>query len=287
MPITVPDSAWYRAKSACANAPLKCPYANVKKCYRYYESIYMLGEAQLITSISDDKKVELETFWSEKNLRPVIAEESTEISGSVGRWTSFSNFCPEVSFTYFGLYASFLAKYVDDIDKDIGQRAAERDGINNDWRYQWGFLSECHFLDCSAYNQVDIFNSQKTGNLEKLVHSNIITLINRMEQCLENQDPSGALHAAANILETMAKDILGSDNLLNETLGSFIEKYRKESLMPEEIKNVVGSIYKLRNQMPLSGHGHTKAPNINMHDAIVIAATTKFIVEIEYRLRKP
>ncbi|CAI2455635.1 hypothetical protein JK621_08210 [Serratia plymuthica] len=286
MPTTVPDSSWYKAKSAGADAPCSCPYANVHKCYRYYASLDMLGKAKMITSISDEKKSELEAFWSETGLVPVIAEEDTGIGGSPGSWTSFSNFCPEVIFSYFGYYASYLAKYVDDIDKDAGQRRAEREGIKNNWRYSWGFLDACHFLDCSVYNQVNIFNSEKIKELDRLVHSNIVVLIGRMEQCLESKDPSGVLHAASNILETMAKDILNDAGLSDQTLGSFIGKYERESALPKEITKVVGSIYGLRNKMPLSGHGNTKKPNISMHDAIIIAAATKFIVEIEYRFSK-
>lgn len=286
MPIAVPDSSWYRAKSAEVDAPFSCPYANVHKCQRYYASIYMLGEVKMITSVSDGKKAELDAFWAESNLMPVIAEEDTGISGYEGKSSSFSNFCPEVTFTYFGYYASFLARYADEIDRDSGQRIAERESVKNDWRYEWAFVTACHFLDCGVYGQVDDFNSKGVGKFDQLAHSNIVVLIGRMEQCLESNDPSGVLHAASNILETMAKDILGNEKLANQTLGSFIEKYKKESSLPEEIRNVVGGIYNLRSKTPLSGHGSTDAPNINMQDAIVIAAATKFVVEIEYRTKK-
>ena len=286
MPITVPDSSWYRAKSSEAGVACSCPYANVHKCYRYYASIYMLGEVQMITSISDEKKSELEEFWKQSDLVPVIAEDDTGIGGSEGRSSSFSNFCPEVTYTYFGYYASYIARYVDEIDKDIGQRVAEREGIENDWRYEWGFLTARHFLDCSAYNQVKDFNSKGIGKFDRLAHSNVVVLIGRMEQCLESNDPSGVLHAASNILETMAKDVLGDEKLADQTLGGFIEKYKNGSSLPDEVKNVVGAIYSLRNTMPLSGHGSTKEPNIGMKDAIVIAAITKFVVEIEYRTKK-
>lgn len=286
MPITVPDSSWYRAKSAEAGVPCSCPYANVHKCHRYYASIYMLGEVKMITSISNAKKIELNQFWEQSGLAPVIAEEDTEVSGSEGRSSSFSNFCPEVTNTYFRYYASYLSRYVDEIDKDCGQRIAERENIKNDWRHEWQFLTACHFLECTVYNQVDDFNSKGIGKFDRLAHSNVVVLIGRMENCLENNDPSGVLHAASNILETMAKDVLGDDNLANQTLGSFIEKYKKESSLPEEIKNVVGNIYNLRNKMPLSGHGSTTEPNITMKDAIVVAAATKFVVEIEYRTKK-
>jgi hypothetical protein len=246
----------------------------------------MLGEVGMTTSISDNKKEELEAFWKKSEILPVIAEGDTGISGPKGKSSSFSNFCPEVSFTYFGYYASYLAKYADEIDSDTGHRIAEREKVANDWRYQWAFLNACHFLDCSVYSQVHEFNSKGIGKFDQLAHSNVVFLIGRMEHCLETNDPSGVLHAAANILETTAKDIIGSEKIANQTLGGFIEKYKNQSMLPEEIKNVVGSIYGLRNNMPLSGHGSTSTPNINMQDAIVIAAATKFVVEVEYRTKK-
>jgi len=62
----------------------------------------MLGKVNMITSISDDKKAELDAFWEESGLLPVIAEEDTGISGSEGKFSLFSNFCPEISYTYYG-----------------------------------------------------------------------------------------------------------------------------------------------------------------------------------------
>jgi hypothetical protein len=286
MPITVPDSSWYKTKSLEADVPLKCPYANVHKCHRYYSSISMLGRVNIITSISDNKEAELDSHWKESGLLPVIAEDDTGIYGDKTESILFSNFCPEVSFTYFSYYASYLAKYADQIDKDCGYRIAEREKIANDWRYNWASITACHFLDCSVYSQVHEFNSKGIGNFDQLAHSNVIALIGRMERCLENNDPSGVLHAAASILETMAKDIIGSKTITDKTLGSFIQQYKNKSNLPEEIKGVVSGIYNLRNTMPLSGHGSTKIPNISMQDAIIIAAVTKFIVEIEYRTKK-
>lgn len=240
----------------------------------------------MITSIDVNKKESLDALWADSGLLPVVAEDETTIYLSNEKPSSFLNFCPEVTFAYFQYYASYLAKYADEIDNDSGYRIAKREKLHNDWRYDWAHVSACHFLECSIYNQVHDFNSKGIGKFDKLAHGNVVALIARMEQCLEGNDPSGVLHAAANILETMAKDILKSENIQNQTLGSFIEKYKTESNIPEDIKEVVGKIYNLRNKMPLSGHGSTSKPNINMHDAIVIAATAKFIVEIEYRTRK-
>jgi hypothetical protein len=286
MPITIPDCSWYRSKSSEADAPFTCPYANVHKCPRYYASIYMLGKVGMITSIANDKIKSLDSFWSESGLLPVVSEEDTSINRSDDHLRSVSNFCPEVSFSYFHYYASFLARHADEIDRDNGHRIADREGISNDWRRAWSHLSPCHFLDCSVYSQVHDFNSKSVGKFDKLAHSNVVALMGRMEQCLEKNDPPGVLHAAANILETMAKDIINSESIERQTLGSFIEKYNRESTLPEEIKGIVGNIYSLRNIMPLSGHGSTNVPNMNIYDAIVLSAATKFIVEIEYRTRK-
>lgn len=286
MSITIPDSSWYRSKSIEADAPLSCPYANVHKCPRYYESIYMLGKVGIITSIGTSKKEELDVLWEESGLSPVISEDGTGIGWSDGKLSSISNFCPEVSFTYYHYYASFLARHADEIDKDCGYRIAEREKIQNDWRYQWACVSACHFLDCSVYDQVKDFNSKGISKFDNLVHSNVMALLSRMEQCLENNDPSGVLHAAANILETTAKDIINSDSIENQPLGGFIEKYKNESALPSDIKDIVGKIYNLRSKMPLSGHGSTTEPNMTITDAIVISAVTKFIIEIEYRTKK-
>ncbi|OAI03442.1 hypothetical protein A1353_14575 [Methylomonas methanica] len=245
----------------------------------------MLGEVKMITSISVDNKEILDTFWADSGLLPVVAENNTGISECNGKPSTFSNFCPEVTFAYFGYYASYLTKYADEIDKDSGHRIAERESLHNDWRHEWAHISACHFLECSSYNQVHDFNSKGISKFDKLAHDNVVALIYRMEQCLEINDPSGALHAAANILETTAKDIMKSEKIQDQTLGSFIEKYKTESNLPDDIKEVVEKIYNLRNRMPLSGHGSTRKPNMNIYDAIVIAATVKFIVEIEYRSR--
>ncbi|AZC86678.1 hypothetical protein C4K29_0345 [Pseudomonas chlororaphis subsp. piscium] len=172
MPITIPDSSWYRSQSSEKNAPASCPYANVHKCPRYYASLDILGTAGIITCISDDKKEYLDRFWGGSGLLPVIAEEETGISGFPGSWSVFSNFCPEVAFTYFRYYASFLAKYVDDIDSACARRIAEREKKPNDWRHEWAFIFSCHFLDCTVYNQVHYFNSTNTDNTKHLLPHN-------------------------------------------------------------------------------------------------------------------
>ncbi len=286
MSVTIPDSSWYRRKSSEANVPPLCPYANVHRCPRYYGSIDILGREGMITSISSDKKDELDILWERSGLRPVIAEDDTSMTIIDDKLSSIGNFCPEVSFKFFHYYASHMMKYLDGIDKGIGHRRAEEEKLENDWRYAWYNITACHYLECSIYDQVEEYNTKVIGKFDELAHPNVVSLIGRMERCLENDDPSGALHAAANIIETTAKDIIDSPNIQNQTLGSFLDKYKNESALPSELKEIVAKIYNLRSRMPLSGHGSTSSPDLNMHDAIIIAATVKFIVEIEYRMKK-
>ena len=110
--------------------------------------------------------------------------------------------------------------------------------------------------------------------------------MSRMEACLERHDASGVIHASATIFETMAKDILQEESIQNRSFGGFIDKFNKESRLPENIKLIVKEVFSLRNTSPLSGHGSTKPEEISIEDAISLAALTKAIVEIEYRARK-
>lgn len=286
MPITVPDQKWYRNISAELELAPECPCANVHRCPRYFSSMGLLGKARMITAISEDKNSELEEFWRKTDLLPVVEEEDSSISGDERRWTCFSNFCPEVAGSYLGQYASYLCRHADEIDRDSGQRIALRDGIPGDWRGDWASVSACHYTQCRAYTQVKNFHDNSSQRNFGFAHANVLLLLKRMDQCLDAKDPTGVLHAAANIVETAAKDLLGDKSLANQTFGGFAQKYENESALPEKLKAVALEIYKLRNTMPLSGHGSTGVPDMTLHDAIVIAAATKFLVEVEYRSRR-
>jgi hypothetical protein len=119
-----------------------------------------------------------------------------------------------------------------------------------------------------------------------LAHPNIKLLLRRMDLAIEVEDYPSALHASASIFETLAKDIISSVNLENQTLASFFDKYRKESQLPKEVLDYILSIYKSRNATPLAGHGSTGEPNISKESAIVLAEITRAFLRIEYRTRK-
>ncbi|WP_109696617.1 hypothetical protein [Chitinophaga deserti] len=117
-------------------------------------------------------------------------------------------------------------------------------------------------------------------------HPNIRLLVNRMDHSLAQEDYASVLHASASIFETMAKDIVRSPAVQNQTLGSFFLKYKQESALPEEVLNYILDIYKSRNTEPLAGHGSTTEPKITREQAIILTEITKAFVRIEYTLQR-
>lgn len=250
MPITIPDSLWYRRKSSEKNAPVSCPYANIHKCPRYYASMYMLGKAGIITSIDATKKTSLDIFWADSGILPVIAEEETSISGFQGSWSAFSNFCPEVTFAYFHYYASYLAKYVDEIDSDCGRRIAEVEKKPNDWRYEWGFISSCHFLDCSVYNQVHNFNSSKTDEYLLSHHNQIF-----VQQFISREISMGDQYNVTGQVGAIGPNAKAENNTFNQIMQQAASNLDLPALAAElaTLRN------SMRNQATEIEHDHAVA----------------------------
>ncbi|MFC3110838.1 hypothetical protein ACFQAT_29080 [Undibacterium arcticum] len=90
--------------------------------------------------------------WQASPLWPVVAEHATSIVNK----RLYSNFCPEVSFDVFHLFASSLSRYADEIDRDAAERAMVREGSSgtNDWRWNWSHVSEMHYSECPLYSQL-------------------------------------------------------------------------------------------------------------------------------------
>ncbi len=117
-------------------------------------------------------------------------------------------------------------------------------------------------------------------------HPNIRKLVERMDAARDQQDPSGVLHTSASIFETLAKDVVGSPTIQNQTLGGFFAKYRNVSQMSDPILDYILKIYQERNAHPLAGHGSTQEPTITMNEATALAEFTKAIVRIERQLQQ-
>ena len=152
-----PDLDWYTGLSKVDGVSPRCPYANVHKCPRYYHSLRLLSDTGMITSMSPETIQELDTLWKGSPFVPAIAEHDTSIWSSEGRPYGFQNFCPEVSFDFFGLFADRLYRYADEIDAKSGEAYPP-----DHWRRVWASVSPLHYLKCPIYSQLLTSQSSPT-----------------------------------------------------------------------------------------------------------------------------
>lgn len=153
MPAIQPDLKWYTEISAAKNLSPRCPFASVDRCPRYYQSIALLGEAGVATSIEPEDDRRLLEKWKSSDLWPVTREQEAQVSGPRGHASHFSNFCPEVLFDRFGLFASNLSDHADEIDVDLAHRNLAEEGATvHDWRWRWSLATPMHYADCALYS---------------------------------------------------------------------------------------------------------------------------------------
>jgi hypothetical protein len=103
------------------------------------------------------KDEELLAKWKTTPLWPLVAEHATSISSK----SQFANFCPEVSFDTFHLFASYLARYPDEIDKEQAERWLVKNGgaSAKDWAWDWQSVKEMHYTECPLYSQLPLKHS--------------------------------------------------------------------------------------------------------------------------------
>ena len=152
MDFIYPDLSWYSEISDQKNVSLRCPYANVHRCPRYYSSLYLLGNDGITTKMETEKIQKLNELWNKSDLLPVITEHDTSIMGSAGNKSGFSNFCPEVSFDIFGLFAVSLFPYADGIDRGVAHAQLAKEAHPKDWRWNWAHVEPLHYLECPVYS---------------------------------------------------------------------------------------------------------------------------------------
>src|SRR5687767_9513860 len=116
----IPDFEWYSAISGKGKLPPRCPLASSDKCPRYYSSLWLLGKAGVITKISAEDEARLDKKWSE--FQPSVREEEASVSHWDGKFSSVSNFCPEVAERVFGFFASGLYAYADELDRESAHK---------------------------------------------------------------------------------------------------------------------------------------------------------------------
>ncbi len=148
----IPDLPWCIQIGKEKGTTGRCPFATVECCPRYYQSLSLLGKAGS-TEIASDEDDRLFTYWQASDLWPRTAEYATSISGPPDDPRQFASFCPEVAFDRFGYFATFLARYTDEVDKEIAHAQLSKEHAPvNDWRWSWSTISSQHYADCPLYS---------------------------------------------------------------------------------------------------------------------------------------
>jgi hypothetical protein len=150
--IIIPNFDWYSKIGKELGLPPRCPFASVDRCPRYFYSRALMGDAGA-TKIEPAEDKRLSRKWQYSSLAPATAEEDTSITRSGDRVFSYSNFCPEVSFNIFRIFASAYRRYADEIDTDFAhERLAAIRASRDDWRWQWSYVSSLHYTECPLYS---------------------------------------------------------------------------------------------------------------------------------------
>lgn len=146
-----PNIEWYLGISRKREVAPRCPFATVERCPRYLSSLSLLRYMGH-TSISEEEARRLHKKWENSELLPRIAEQDTSVSGSPSS-KCLANYCPEVSYESFGLFASLLCELGDEIDKDLAFARLSRNGVPQEsWEWRWAGLKPLHYTECALYS---------------------------------------------------------------------------------------------------------------------------------------
>jgi hypothetical protein len=158
-----PDLTWCTEISERKGLSGRCPFASAHRCPRYFQSLSLLGEAGS-TKIDPAEDQKLLEEWKASDLWPVTSEQATSIFGPPGNPKIFGNFCPEVAFDRFGIFACSFSDYADELDRDrahsrLGKEHAEAD----DWRWNWQHVHALHYSECALYSPLSHDFSSTSG----------------------------------------------------------------------------------------------------------------------------
>ncbi|MBW8039593.1 MAG: hypothetical protein FVQ85_06295 [Planctomycetes bacterium] len=129
------------------------------RCPRYYESLSLLGSVGITTALQPSEEKRLLRKWKKSEHWPKVKEDESSIWNN----ESLHNFCPEVAFDVFGLFASELHRYADDIDIDVAHKQLSKQGaLASDWRWQWSNITPLHYSECRLYSLLGSIGSGKT-----------------------------------------------------------------------------------------------------------------------------
>ncbi|GEM_PF-2136168 len=161
----IPDFEWYGRVSTKKGMALRCPFATVEACPRYYQSLSLLAEAGF-TGISDKENQKLLEQWKPSDLWPKTDEQATSVRKSDSKLSTLANFCPEILYDSFGYFCNFLASYADEIDSDMAHRILRKQGASkNDPRWSWSSAIPQHYSECSLFSVIEHRSKNETSHV--------------------------------------------------------------------------------------------------------------------------
>ena len=161
---TIPDLKWYIAISDKKSLKPRCPFATSERCPRYYQSLFLLGQAGA-TKIPEVQDKKLHDYWKNTDVWPLTMEQETSLSGS--NLQMFKNFCPEVGYQHSGFFASGLIPWHDEEE----QESFFNQGLPGDGSYKWHWkhLDEMHYSECPLYSLLPYVPNGADVGVEELV----------------------------------------------------------------------------------------------------------------------
>lgn len=159
------DIDWYSSVSSQKGIPTRCSHANVDKCPVYYLSLSLLGSVGITTALQASEEIRLQEKWKKSEHWPSLSEYEPRAYGPGDK--GFSHFCPEVAYDVFGLFASELHRYADEIDINFAHRQLGKQGAPaTDWRWQWSQITPLHYSECHLYSQLLSTNAASTERID-------------------------------------------------------------------------------------------------------------------------
>jgi hypothetical protein len=157
-----PTLSWHTSISDARQVAPRCPFAPVHLCPSFYESLSRLGRAGSLPLVP---KVERLCRRKWEGFTPWLATQGkvASISGPPSKSTIYSNFCPEVLYSRFGLFAASLIRYSDEIDAGIVHAQLKKDGTPNDnWRWAWAHATHLHYTEYPLFSSLRLQATQRT-----------------------------------------------------------------------------------------------------------------------------
>ena len=114
-----------------------------------------LGPDGVRGSTGIDPKEDRRLFkkWHKSEIWPRTAEQETTLSSSGREPHTFVRFCPEGMYDRFEWFATSLAAFPDELDRDFAQASLRHQNADaEDWRWVWWQMTAMHYSECPLYS---------------------------------------------------------------------------------------------------------------------------------------